>query len=82
LISSGPADVSTDSTSYIVVLAAVATRSGADATADTLTRVRRWHFTPPEKENPAGLAHTDLISAINRCYGQRRSDGYDWSLEM
>jgi hypothetical protein len=63
-------------------LAAVASRSVA--TADTLTRVRRWHFTPPEKENPApaGLAHTELISAINGFYGQRRSDGYDWSLEM
>jgi hypothetical protein len=67
----------------MVVLAAVATRSGAAATADTLTRARRWHFTPPETENPPGLTHTELIfSAINGCYGQRRSDGYDWSLEM
>jgi hypothetical protein len=56
-------------------LVAVATRSGAVATADTLTRVRRWHFTPPEKENPAGLAHTELIfSAINGCYGHQQKN--------
>jgi hypothetical protein len=55
-----------------VVFAAVETRSGAAATADTLTRARRWHFTPPE--NPAGLAQTELISVINGFYGHRKKD--------